>query len=429
MSALRLSYQVTTTRTPVLTAPGEEVGPPTTETSTVVVELADAWCSTREGAEETIVDASTSTWHRVDHEAGTVETQPIHALVAARKAEVASRLEVLQVLGAGGAAASSRADTEASLGIEASPPEDPGFVAPEGASGAWRRSDQTVAEHEPSEHWVAPATLRRWLAHAVMVHPRIAEAIAAAGKAPARLHHRVRLLTEVVERTWTLLSAEPLELDREARLADLEPAPPVDELHGRVRAMLAQPVAPQADRLSRGREALAQGRYLEALLSLLAHSLATTDHCAEEIQQLFAEAPTDDPAHRLLAALHSVEQGLNLTEAMKTYDRVEEEAGDLAHVVALLRSNALTGMASQEQDPERSALIARAREGFVRAIEADPGLAGVYKDLGDLYVARSQMGAAWDLWALGRRLAPGHRIFATVDAYEQHLHQAHPELY
>ncbi|MEX1363153.1 MAG: hypothetical protein AB1Z98_08510 [Nannocystaceae bacterium] len=420
MRVRRLTYHVSTTRTPALEADARELGEPTTESATVIVELSETWHSHREGPNERIVDAQQGTIYRIDHDARTLGTSTIHAEVAFREAEIANRMMILQVMQAGGAEVSTRADQEASLGMEAHPPEAPGPEA----------QDQAQAQHEPSTHAVSPHVLRRWLGFEVMLHPRASARIANEGMAPAHLHHRVRLVPELYERTWTLASAEDVEVDGQARLQGLHPAAPTDALHGRVRAMLANPPRDLPSRLEQGRAAMADGRHLEALLSFVAHSIATTDTCASDVRALNEKLSKRELATKFMAALQSLEQGQQVDRALKVYDKAEKKAGPVAHIVGLLRANAMTGLAAREQDAERrAALVGRAREGFVRAIEADPGLAGVYKDLGDLYLSNYETTAAWDLWTLGRLLAPGHKIFTNVEAYEQHLQQAHPELY
>lgn len=431
MTASRLTYRVTTTRTPVAEQSNAPLCGPQTSDAELVVLFADTWHSVREGAVEHVVEFEAARSHYIDHEAGTVLTKDLHAEVAFREAEVENRLMILGVLEAGGANAGTRVDTEASLGIEAQPPERPRFRRPLlGRKERWLLGMQEVARHEASEHAVSPKSLRRWLAHDVMIHPRLADEVAREGRVPARLSYRLRLIPELYERSLVLAAVEDVELELMAALRDRSPAPPHDEVHARVRAMLDAPPRELQDRKSLGRTAFAAGRYLDALLWFIAHSIATTDDCAEDVLALRDEVPEKSIAKGFMLSMMAIGQGEHLERVVAFLDDVEREAGPLGHVVGIMRSNALVNLASREKDGQRRAeLLGRAREGFVRAIDADPGLAGVYKDLGDLYIGDFHMEVAWDLWALGRALAPGHRILSDIDAYERHLREVHPQFF
>jgi tetratricopeptide (TPR) repeat protein len=72
---------------------------------------------------------------------------------------------------------------------------------------------------------------------------------------------------------------------------------------------------------------------------------------------------------------------------------------------------------------------ARAHALFVEALRANPDIAGVWKDLGDLLYRQFMPAEAWLCWDTGRKLAPQFGNFEPVNRFEQQLARDHPEYF
>lgn len=66
---------------------------------------------------------------------------------------------------------------------------------------------------------------------------------------------------------------------------------------------------------------------------------------------------------------------------------------------------------------------------FIEALQANPYMASVYKDLGDTLLRSFDMAHGWRCWDIGRQLAPAFPNFRAVDQYEATLAKNHPEYF
>jgi hypothetical protein len=418
--AHRLVYRATTTITP-------STDPPSTEQAEIVLLLGPDWQSSREGSREQIVDTASKRQHVIDHGAGTIFSQPLYAAVAFRAAEASNRAAIMQILKAGGAKPPcTRADIEAELGVELDAPSPPRFRRALLRRNQWMHGRTKVASVVSSDHVLPAALIRRWLAYEVMVHPKIADALAASRRAPQQLDHCVQQIHQHYERSMSLVAAQEVEVERDSALRGLEPWVPDNEVHARVRALLERPLGERLDHRAKGFAALAAGKHFEALLWFMAHNWADPSGDPSGMAALNEVLREDEFAYGFRLAVLMTGQGEHLDEALRVYDMADARAGELAHVVGVVRANLLTQLAAREKDSTlRQQMRERARAELLHAIEVDPGLAGVYKDLGDLYLDSYDMTLVWELWDFGRTLAPRHPLFDSVVRYERHLATRH----
>jgi hypothetical protein len=66
---------------------------------------------------------------------------------------------------------------------------------------------------------------------------------------------------------------------------------------------------------------------------------------------------------------------------------------------------------------------------FMEVLQANPVLAGAYKDLGDLLLMQYDSPRAWRSWDTGRRLALGFVNFEAVNKFEASMVAQHPEYF
>jgi hypothetical protein len=73
--------------------------------------------------------------------------------------------------------------------------------------------------------------------------------------------------------------------------------------------------------------------------------------------------------------------------------------------------------------------LEKPKELLREVLSANPALAGVYKDYGDLFIRSYQTDMAWRFWDAGRRLAPDFKNFDAVNQLERMLVEKHPEYF
>lgn len=66
---------------------------------------------------------------------------------------------------------------------------------------------------------------------------------------------------------------------------------------------------------------------------------------------------------------------------------------------------------------------------FLEVLQANPALAGAYKDMGDLFLSRYDTVAAWQFWDVGRKIAPDFPNFEAVNTLETKLINFFPEYF
>jgi hypothetical protein len=422
--AHRLVYQATTTLTP-------SSAPQSTEQAELVLLLGADWQSSRKGTREQIVDTATKRLHVIDHGAATVFSESLYANVAFRAAEAPNRAAIMEIVkAAGGEPPCTRADIEAWLGVELDAPSPPRFRRGLLQRNQWMHGGSKVASVVPSDHALPAALIRRWLAHEVMVHPKIADELAAGRRAPLQLDYCLHQIGKHYERSMILVAADEVEVERDTALRGLQARVPKDEAHARVRALLERPLGERLDRRAKGFAALEAGEHFEAFLWFLAHNWADPSGDPSGMIALNEVLREDELAYVFRLAVLKTGEGKHLDEALRVYDLTDARAGELSHVIGVARANLLTQLAAREKDSSlRDQMLQRARAELLHAIEVDPGLAGVYKDLGDLYLDNYDMALVWELWDFGRALAPGHLLFESVADYERHLATRYPAFF
>jgi hypothetical protein len=66
---------------------------------------------------------------------------------------------------------------------------------------------------------------------------------------------------------------------------------------------------------------------------------------------------------------------------------------------------------------------------FAEVLQANPALAGAYKDIGDFYFRSFDTARAWRSWELARTLAPMFRNLEPVAQHERTLATRFPEYF
>ncbi|HWI29306.1 MAG TPA: hypothetical protein VN668_20195 [Stellaceae bacterium] len=317
---------------------------------------------------------------------------------------------------------------------------------PDGAI-SFRLDKEEVALFAPASEAV-PAELRQSFAHflrlAVPIHPQIIAAIALDGRLPQRIvyvsdtggtHHAVGLiLRSALHRT----ADYPLPASFEPRpLAGSTKDQEALGLRGLLPLML-QAVAGRAgqgprslddyrraaDRALRERHDFAAALLLaEAALQYGADAADCTTgsgsvpcHDPQELSRRFAADPRAANLYRAEA-----EEPQDPVAAVQLWQSIKHDDVADGYVVDAFLADRLSAEGHRQD----------AMGAFARALQGNPYLGGVYKEMGDHFLRASRTDLAWICYDLGRALPDRdpHDPLAAVDKVEAALVAAYPEFF
>lgn len=154
----------------------------------------------------------------------------------------------------------------------------------------------------------------------------------------------------------------------------------------------------------------AEKKYLLAILKYFDNSLSVGVPLAPEVganKEVFSKDPD---VSKLFAALGSSDE--------KGLQALEPAAGELAYILQLFRGGLL-----MEKDPQSAYKL------YLQVLEAQPRLAGAWRDLGTIYYQSYEAVEAWRCWDMARHLAPKHEMLGDVDALQARLRKTYPEFF
>ncbi|OGT18034.1 MAG: hypothetical protein A3J49_17145 [Gallionellales bacterium RIFCSPHIGHO2_02_FULL_57_16] len=160
------------------------------------------------------------------------------------------------------------------------------------------------------------------------------------------------------------------------------------------------------------------GKGLDAMLELLEWTLMT----GQKMPPFSAEQLTmlrGDPSVQKLMTSLAAKTKEQFLEAVNTLVGLRSQAPKKSYVLKIFEAN----------DRIRLGEFDASKRLFMEVLQNNLLLAGVYKDLGDLYFIQYDTFRAWRCWDIGRRFAPQFGSFAAVNQFEKTLAAQHPEYF
>lgn len=192
----------------------------------------------------------------------------------------------------------------------------------------------------------------------------------------------------------------------------------LDALYDRIAAMTpAQLTAFRAQYPCDSGSDFSEPRALDTMLGKLECSLSTGKPMSLTEEQ--KEAAKASPTVGLLFAAINPGKSNEFDGAIKTLVALRAQAPRKAYVLKIFEANLRV----------RLQQVKEARQLFTDVLQANPVLAGAYKDLGDLLLMQYDSPRAWRSWDTGRRLALGLANFEAVNKFEAGMVAQHPEYF
>lgn len=407
-----------------------------------------------EGGHETLYDFHLERRLEIDRAARVFANFSLYGDIAFRHFELGKRATLADMLAQTPAAAAPplelkpfqiESDVGLLLGIK-DEPEIEQRKLPDGAI-SFSAAGQEQALFAPASEAV-PAELDKSFAHFLRlylpIHPKILSVIALDGRLPQRLVYvgdaggKRQPLGLVLRRALHRQGVYPLP-------ADFEPRPLAgdaqDEEALALRGLLPLMLQAVAGKAKGGPRALADYRRAADQALRQGRTFAAALQLTEAAMQYGADAadcsvgPSDVPCHDPAGLSRRFAAD---PRAAKLYEARMAEPKDPQAAVNLWASikhddvpdgyvvDAFLGDRLSAEGHRQDAMGA-----FARALQGNPYLTGVYKELGDHYLRASRTDLAWICYDFGRAL-PGrdeHDSLATVDQLEVELKSLYPEFF
>jgi hypothetical protein len=164
--------------------------------------------------------------------------------------------------------------------------------------------------------------------------------------------------------------------------------------------------------------AFQNGDVLDAMLGSIEWSLMTGQRAPKFTPDQLTLLRNNQSVQALTVAIQANSKE-SFNDAVKTLVGLRAEAPNKTYVLKIFEANDRRRLKDNES----------AQKLLIEVLEANPILAGVYKDLGDLLVGQYDTPRAWRCWDLGRHLAPQFKNFEDVDQFEATLLKQYPEYF
>lgn len=408
-----------------------EVSPPGSDTpgektthGTMTVRLIPGVVAVRIGEAETLYDFPGRRIVWIDHAAREVRESSLYVTAGFRDRELENR-RFMERMAAALGQKTDKVDAETELGItEARPAEARLIEQRRGDERVFVLNGREATSFTGADAALAPELvpmLERLYLYQARLHPLVRAALLKEPRLPKRLEFSWRLMQLRTTVTWELrdLAEEPFDPEVAIRGYASRPLEPQGflALAHRVRSGAAGP-APSADSYrQRARERLEAGRGLEAFMALLEMGFATGESDDALLRRARQQASADE---RMQAVARSLEvEQRDPKAALAQLERVDAQGLEAGYVLDILRANQYLRLGRQDAT----------RESFLRALTANPYLAGPWVDVGRLYYERYQMSGAWTCWETARALVPGSWLLRDVDALEARLRTTYPSFF
>jgi len=425
---LRYSKDTTETRTKEATEyhPPDSEKPvtPASSSTEVVVRLEPERLAIRESETETIYDFEEKTVLRVDHGAKTLSRSSLFCDVGFRDAEFANRIMLSEVLGKAGVEDNPFDHTQLKVlfSMNRGDSGKPVEVREEDAMLTFSVGDLKITTFAPDKRLCPEAlhaTLRRFLVYCCNLHPDVRSRVVDDGHIPKTLRYRYQNLPSVFEVDLRLETVKPTAaaISLPSGFKPMTDGQPLQALLASVGAEAGEGSKSESDYLEEAKSFQDSNRAVDSLLTLFEMLLATGRQPVDRIREVTSRYKDDEQLQTLLTAMRVADE--DPQRALDLNLSIDRDGLKKTHVLDIFQANYQTFLGNTDV----------ALGLFIAALEVNPHIAGVYKDLGDIHYRQYDMRTAWHCWDAARDLAPGHFMLGDIQKLEQRLEAEYPDFF
>lgn len=410
--------------------------------SDMQVVLGDSYLSVQTEKQIQIYDFAKRRRIEIDRAARSYVDYSLYDTVSFRERELVNRAFISKALTEAKvtAQASTPVDDQHTLSVLPAPaaPPAPGTAAASAApdaptleraeaDGAARYSMAGVELLRASTQGIAvgakdAARFAQFLRYQFGGHPLVLRQLEQQASIPARLQFRHQTIGGQSERTLAISAvaeapaqAANYDLSGYSRRAAAQPALDqlLDQAGGNQFAAQARQRKLAGERL----QAFAGKRGMEAMLITSEQTFVNGEFPGPATPEQLSII-RNDPDYRVLGGAIQARNKAELQAAIAKLRELRTKT-DRPHILKVFEANHHLALG------DNKAAIAL----FVEALQANPHMASVYKDLGNALLVSYEMPRAWRCWDIGRQLAPGFVNFRVVNDYEATLAKNYPEYF
>lgn len=160
------------------------------------------------------------------------------------------------------------------------------------------------------------------------------------------------------------------------------------------------------------------GNYLDAMLAYFEYNLASGRGLPPSFEEQKALILQNEDVI-LLATSLSPKNKEEAEKCLSILQELEKKTKTRQEILKIFEADTLMGLHKTNE----------AEKLFHKIITARPYIAGVYKDLGDLYYGAYDAVMAWRCWDAARNIAPKHKMLIQINEFESKLVKDHPEFF
>jgi hypothetical protein len=389
--------------------------------------LADGYIRYRTGNTSHVFDFARRRHYVIDETARTYDESSLFDVVSFRELELHNREGLRARLAAAkiDQKLPPQLEDEQELSVQGRAPS-PVAMRVDGDDEVFASGDVTLLRCSKEGMPVSAADAARFvqfLRYSFGGQPAVLAALQKEGRIPARVSYTYHPVwgTRTADLTIT---ARQVEAPAAPSLDGYLPRPPVrnpstlDELLDHAwasRSALAAGVKwPQTEALAAQMRAQ---RPLDAFLTMTEAQLSIGR--IPEVTDEQKAAFQTDPAMQTLARAVSAKEPNAMRQAVGALAMLRMQAQSRRYLLSLFEAN----------DRAKLGEAAKARSLYADVLQANPALAGAYKDIGDFYFRSFDTPRAWRSWEIAGTLAPLYPTLGAVTQYERSLVTRFPEYF
>jgi len=261
----------------------------------------------------------------------------------------------------------------------------------------------------------------RYLLYTHTIHPRLRRDMLEGGTLPSEITYRVREGKDTFERKLRLVSVETVadtlyHQELRAMAVPFSTHPLDAAMHTVRHDRDAAEKRPTPLEYGQAFEAnMERGFYVDAFLCALEFYYESGAGLGTSLARLEPQLNTQENLAALASSLNlSTEE--DALRGLRILETMPRNSSTRPHMLDILRANALFWV-GRYLDAEKH---------FLAALSRNPWLAGVYKELADLYTRSERFDRAWRCHALALLLAPEHPLLKHQREREAYLLEKYP---
>ncbi len=271
----------------------------------------------------------------------------------------------------------------------------------------------------------------RFLIYSTHLHPTIRLDIEKQGRLPKALSCYLENPPVAKERVSLVLkkySGGDFVFKTDGLTETTDPKSPLVNIYARIKELGGAPPKDLKEQvIAYYKEALDKKNYLDAMLAVTEYGLQTGENLSQEMSDLKEFIKDDPECRKFIAGLQNPESEQEAVLELGSLDMVDRSKSAKSYLIDIFRANLLVNMRKNGIEEAKTSEESNPEKAFLKVLQHNPFIAGVYHDLGKLYEDSYMHTNAWDCYELARKFYPKHPFMEEVNEKEKELAEKYPQ--